>query len=307
MRPRPRPGHEHASPAATSTGQSCARKHMDAQVPVAWLESNEPSYILYTSGTTGKPKGVQRDTGGYAVALAASMKHIYCGDAGETMFTTSDIGWVVGPFLHHLRAADRRHDDDHVRGHADPSRRRHLVEDRAGLQGDGDVLGADRDPRAEEAGSGVPEEVRPVEPAGICSSPASRSTSRPTLDLRGAGQAGDRPLLADRDRLADPHRRARAWSRRRSSSAARRSRRTATTCSCCARRTRPSAVADEKGVVGDRAAAAAGVHDDGVGRRRALRQHLFLDVQGRSWSTRPSTGASATRTATTSSSGAPTT
>ena len=71
-------------------------KHMNASVPVAWLESNEPSYILYTSGTTGKPKGVQRDVGGYCVALAASMKHIYCGSAGETMFTTSDIGWVVG-------------------------------------------------------------------------------------------------------------------------------------------------------------------------------------------------------------------
>jgi len=68
----------------------------NVEVPVTWLKATDSSYILYTSGTTGKPKGVQRDVGGYAVALAASMKHIFMGEKGKTFFATSDIGWVVG-------------------------------------------------------------------------------------------------------------------------------------------------------------------------------------------------------------------
>ncbi len=76
--------------------EALREQHKDAVVPCTWVESTHPSYTLYTSGTTGKPKGVQRDTGGYAVAMAASMKHIYCAYPGETFFSGSDIGWVVG-------------------------------------------------------------------------------------------------------------------------------------------------------------------------------------------------------------------
>lgn len=60
------------------------------------MRSTDPLYILYTSGTTGKPKGVVRDSGGYAVALAWSMSHVYDVGPGQTMFTASDVGWVVG-------------------------------------------------------------------------------------------------------------------------------------------------------------------------------------------------------------------
>jgi propionyl-CoA synthetase len=73
-----------------------SKQHAQTQVPCEWLQSTDISYTIYTSGTTGRPKGVQRDVGGYAVALAASMKHIFLGEPGETYFSTSDIGWVVG-------------------------------------------------------------------------------------------------------------------------------------------------------------------------------------------------------------------
>lgn len=64
--------------------------------PCTPVEATDPLYVLYTSGTTGVPKGVVRDSGGYMVALLWSLKNIYGLTPGEVMFTASDVGWVVG-------------------------------------------------------------------------------------------------------------------------------------------------------------------------------------------------------------------
>jgi propionyl-CoA synthetase len=76
-------------------------------VPCVAVDATDPLYILYTSGTTGQPKGIVRDNGGHAVALAWTMKHVYDVDPGEVYWAASDVGWVVGhsyivyaPLLH---------------------------------------------------------------------------------------------------------------------------------------------------------------------------------------------------------------
>ena len=275
-----------------------------ADCPPASLPAEHPLFILYTSGTTGKPKGIVHTTGGYLLGAHLTTKYVFDLRDDDIFWCTADIGWVTGHSYVVYGPLSNGATTRDVRGRARPPGPGSLLVDHRAAQGHDLLHGADGDPRLHALGRRVPEEARPVvaaparhrrradQPRGVDVVP--RGHRRRALPDR-------RHLVADRDRR--DHDDAAARASRRPSRAAARGRSSASTPHVVKRDGTPCAPERGRLPRDQEAVAVDAAHD--LRRPRALREAVLV-ARSRA-STSPATARATTRTATSGSWAASTT
>ena len=174
-----------------------------ATCPCEPMDAEDLLFLMYTSGTTAKPKGIAHTTGGYLVGVATTHHYIFdLKPERDVYWCAADIGWITGHSLHRLRAALQRRHVGALRGHARLPGQGPLVGRDRALRRDDPLHGADRDPRAHEMGPGARGEARPLVAAAAR---LGRRADQPRgVDLvprahRRRALPDRRHLVADRD------------------------------------------------------------------------------------------------------------
>ena len=164
-----------------------------AGCPCEPMDSEDLLYLLYTSGTTAKPKGIVHTTGGYLVGVASTHHYIFDVKPDSVYWCAADVGWVTGHSYIVYGPLCNGTTSRALRGDAGLPRARPLVGDRRALQGGHPLHGADRDPGAHEVGPRARGEARPVARSGSSGRSASRSTPRPGCGTASTSAAAARP------------------------------------------------------------------------------------------------------------------
>ena len=152
----------------------------DPECPAEPLDAEHPLYILYTSGSTAKPKGILHTTGGYLTGVSATHRYVFDLKPEEDVVLVRGRRRLGhGALLHRLRAAVQRRDLGDVGGRAGLPQQGHLVGDRRALRRHDPLLRADGDPRLHQVGRAVARRARPLVAAPARARSASRSTRRP--------------------------------------------------------------------------------------------------------------------------------